>query len=75
MSSKQKKKIRVEVAQTLMTTFSKFDNQLSPKKFKRNIKKATKALVAGIKPEPESKPLKVKKEKKKEQPTTTITSM
>lgn len=48
-SRKSKKQLRSEVALTLFNTFSKFNDKISPKKLKRNIKKASKALVAGMK--------------------------
>jgi hypothetical protein len=49
MSSKQKNTLKEKVTETLTTTFSGLQNEMSPKKFKRNIKKASKALLAGFK--------------------------
>ncbi|MEI9810732.1 MAG: hypothetical protein WDO16_24245 [Bacteroidota bacterium] len=40
MSKKQKKDLRLKVAETLTTTLTSLEGELSPKKLKRNIKKA-----------------------------------
>jgi len=49
MSSKQKNILKEKVTETLTTTFSGLKEEMSEKKFSRNIKKATKALLAGFK--------------------------
>ncbi|KIC95021.1 hypothetical protein [Flavihumibacter solisilvae] len=50
MAKKQtKKQLQAEVALTLQKTFSEFKDQLSDKKFNRNIRKASKIILTGIK--------------------------
>lgn len=61
---KSKKVLQQKVAETLKTTFGGLKDEISPKKFKRNIKKASKALVAGLK----TSAVKKSKEKKKAKP-------
>jgi hypothetical protein len=66
MSSKKiKKNLQLKVAERLTATFGDFQKDMSQKKFKRNIKKASKALLAGLKtaPEKRSTSKKVKSEK------------
>lgn len=49
MSSKKlKKDLQQKVAETLAITFEEFKKDISPKKFRRNIRKASKALLAGL---------------------------
>ena len=56
MSSKKiKKDIQQKLVDTLAATLDGLNGQLSPKKRKRNIKKASKALVAGLKIVPAKK--------------------
>lgn len=43
-----KKQLRSQVAATLTNTFDGLKNELSDKKFQRNIKRASKALLAGL---------------------------
>lgn len=51
MSKKQsKKQLQAEVVLTLQNTFGEFRDQLSDKKFSRNIRKASKIIISGIKP-------------------------
>ncbi len=45
-----KKDLRNQVAQTLISTFEGLKETISPKKFQRNIKKASKILLTGVKP-------------------------
>jgi hypothetical protein len=45
-----KKVLRNQVAETLISTFEGLKDNVSPKKFKRNIKKASKVLLTGVKP-------------------------
>lgn len=54
-----KKDLRNQVAETLISTFEGLKDAVSQKKFKRNIKKASKALLTGVKP-----PVKQKSAKK-----------
>jgi hypothetical protein len=49
MSSKQKNSLKEKITETLTATFSGLQNEMPPKKFKRNVKKASKALIAGFK--------------------------
>lgn len=58
-----KKDLRNQVAQTLISTFEGLKDAVSQKKFKRNIKKASKALLTGVKP-----PAKKKSSKKTKPP-------
>ena len=70
MSSKKiKKEIQQKLADTLNSSVEDLKANLSPKKLKRNIKKASKALVAGLKVTPQKKATKAQatKTKKKEQ--------
>lgn len=70
MSSKKiKKEIQQKLADTLTATVEDLKAKLSPKKFKRNIKNASKALVAGLKVTPGKKaatPQATKTKKKKQ---------
>lgn len=53
MSSKQiKKDLRRQVADKLTTTFETLNKDISPKKLQRNIRKASKALLSGLKVKP-----------------------
>ena len=62
MANKQtKKQLQAEVALTLQKTFGEFKEQLSDKKFSRNIRKASKIIISGIKP---AKPAKTKRSTK-----------
>jgi signal recognition particle GTPase len=45
-----KKDLRNQVAETLISTFEGLKDNVSPKKFRRNIKKASKALLTGVRP-------------------------
>ena len=53
MSSKKlKKDLQLKVVDTLLNTFGELKNEISPRKFKRNVRKASKALLAGLKISP-----------------------
>jgi hypothetical protein len=43
-----KKQLRVQIRQTLLTTFDELKNDLSDKKFQRNVRRASKVLLAGL---------------------------
>ena len=63
MAKVSKKEIRSQVAATLFTTFDGLKEGVGSKKFKRNVKKASKVLVAGLKKTSTKKaPRKTKKE-------------
>ncbi|MET0638048.1 MAG: hypothetical protein ABWZ25_18605 [Chitinophagaceae bacterium] len=50
MSSKKlKKEFELSVAANLVVIFASLTDHLTPKKFERNVKRATKALLAGFK--------------------------
>ena len=56
MSSKKlKKELKLKVAKTLTFTFEDLKKGVSPKKFKRNIRKAAKDLLAGLKVTPQAR--------------------
>jgi hypothetical protein len=48
-SKKLKKRVKGDIAEKLEVTFDNLKNELGLKKFKRNIRKATKDLLKGIK--------------------------
>lgn len=48
MAKKDKKLLLDKVAESLTTTLTSLNGNLSPKQFKRNIKKASKALITGV---------------------------
>jgi hypothetical protein len=48
-SKNLKKRVKGDIAEKLEITFDNLKNELGLKKFKRNIRKATKDLVKGIK--------------------------
>jgi hypothetical protein len=64
-----KKDLRNQVAETLISTFEGLKDTVSPKKFRRNIKKAVKALLTGVKPPSKRKSAKKIKEPVKSQVT------
>jgi hypothetical protein len=43
-----KKQLRVQIKQTLLTTFDELKSDLSDKKFQRNVRRASKVLLAGL---------------------------
>jgi len=63
MANTSRKEIRSQIAATLFTTFDGLKEGIGSRKFKRNIKKASKVLVAGLKkPTVKKAPKKKKKE-------------
>jgi Na+-translocating ferredoxin:NAD+ oxidoreductase RnfG subunit len=71
MTKKARKKLRLEIAATLSTTFTGLTKNLSEKKFQRNVRRASRILVDGVKPESDNK-LNPKKASKKKQVLTVI---
>ena len=55
MATTTKKELRSEIEQKMATTFDGLKDSVSSKKFNRNIKKASKVLLSGIKPASEKK--------------------
>lgn len=49
MSKQEKKELKLKVEETLATTFTDLSGNISPKKFKRNLRRASRALLAGLK--------------------------
>ena len=49
MASKLKKDLRLKIEETLSKSFVTLEGKISHKKFRRNIKKASRALLAGLK--------------------------
>jgi hypothetical protein len=43
-----KKQLRVQIRQTLLTTFDELKNELSDKKFQRNVRRASRILLDGV---------------------------
>jgi hypothetical protein len=43
-----KKQLRVQIRQTLLTTFDELKSDLSDKKFQRNVRRASRVLLAGL---------------------------
>jgi hypothetical protein len=65
MSTKKiKKDLRLKLEETLSQSVVNLNGEISPKKLKRNVKKASKALLAGLKVTPG----KTKEEKKDKAP-------
>ncbi len=67
MSKQEKKELKLKVEETLATTFTDLSGNISPKKFKRNLRRASRALLAGLKVTPVKKSsVKTAKKSKKE---------
>lgn len=69
MATRQtKKELRQKIEETLAQTFEGLKNELSQKKFERNIRRASKVLAAGVK----TKSSKKKEAKTVEHPASTL---
>lgn len=67
MSKQEIKELKLKVEETLAATFTDLSGNLSPKKFRRNLRRASRALLAGLKVTSAKKTAVKKVKKKKEE--------